>query len=81
MLVEVEIANWRKIVELRIAIARSFQFSVRFLQLPILHLKFDLMHLQIMNQPPQLRFVLKFLAATARFAPHAPSRKRFELSP
>ena len=81
MLVEVYIANRRKVVELRVLITRGFQFGLSFPQLAVLNLQFNLMHLQIVNQAPQLRFSVSFFLSDRRPGADAPSRKFCELSP
>ncbi len=46
-----EVAHRRKIVKIKIPCPRGFEFALRPPQLLVLHLQFELMHLQFVEQP------------------------------
>jgi len=49
-------AHWRVVEEVDIAVTRLLQFDLELLQVGVLHLEFELMYLQFVNQPDRVRY-------------------------
>src|SRR6266404_2180402 len=55
-LIDVHVADGRKVVQISVKISRKLEFSLNAAQFAVLHLQLDLVNLQFVNEPLQLKF-------------------------